>query len=909
MDSLRFARIEALFNAAIDQPPAKRSVFLRSSESDTEIVDEVERLLARSGGEQTELRAALDAAVGAADRFEPQIGPYRVIAEIGAGGMGTVLLAERMLGDTPQRVALKLIRGIPTASSRERLARERSLLAELNHPNIARLIDAGETAQSLPYLAMEYVDGAPLLFWCEMASMDTAARLRLFVQICRAVQHAHQRLIVHRDIKPANILVRDDGTPVLLDFGIGKLLEPGTEEQTATQAFTPAYAAPEQRAGEHVTTVTDVYGLGCTLFELVSGRTMQEFRGVSRLPRASAAAKVPVRARAVSGDIDTIVAKAVYADPEQRYGSAGAFADDVDRFLAGRPVLAQAPTRWYRTRKFIQRHRGGVSAVAILTLTVFAALGIALWQANVARQAAVRANTLHDFMASAFEQAEPGAPRDGPPRITEVVEHAIVNARKDINMDRAVRSELLSELGAVLRIQGRLRPARETLQWNYDQTRENFGDNALPTLAAGHQLLITLEQDGDFNAARLLADRLLAAPEHDVALRSRLLVDSAQLASKQHEVARALADGRAAVDAARRAADAEVLAEASSSFANVQLAANDPHGAINTYEELLTLREQQLGPQHIKVATAHAGASRAYRRVGDYEAAEKHIRAALAIDALVLPKDDWRHANHLNALMMLARTKRDYGAALDAANEGLRINRIAYGSDSPEIANDLANLGKLQISLEHPAAAAPPLREALGLIQAKFGPEHYTTAIARSEYGMALAQSGETGAGEAEIHHAIASLEQAAEPDFDAQAMAWENLARLSLDRHDAAAALPSIDRVDALLAKIPAPSTYWSGRAAVLRATALIGQAQAAQAAPLLDMAAAALAKSKDADAVLCVEAPLLRAIAAQMLGDIAGVQSFGADGFARLAKLPAPPARLKQEAATLHLQKNGAI
>ncbi len=903
MDTTRFARIEALFNAALDQPAAMRSEFLRANESDAGVVEEVERLLARSADEHTELRAALDAVVVAADRVAPQIGPYRIVSELGAGGMGTVFLAERLLGDTPQRVALKLIRGIPTSSSRERLARERSLLAELNHPNIARLIDAGETEQGVPYLAMEYIDGAPLLFWCDMTLMDTTARLRLFVQICRAVQHAHQHLIVHRDIKPPNILVRDDGTPVLLDFGIGKLLEPGTEEQTATQAYTPAYAAPEQRAGERVTTVTDVYGLGCVLFELASGRTMQEFRGVPRLPRASAAAKDPARARALRGDIDTIVAKAMFADPEQRYGSAGAFADDVDRFLAGRPVLAQAPTRWYRTRKFVQRHRSGVSIVAVLTLIVFAALGIALWQANLARQEAVRANTLHDFMVSAFEQAEPGAPRDGPPRITEVVEQAIVNARRDIGMDRAVRSELLSELGAVLRIQGRLQPAKETLQWNYDQTRENFGDDALPTLAAGHQLLITLEQVGDFAAARLLAERLLAAPERDVALRSRLLVDSAQLAGKQHEVARALADGHAAMDVARRAADAEVLAEASSSLANVQLAANDPAGAIKTYEELLALRERQFGQQHIKVATAHAGASRAYRRVGDYEAAEKHIRAALAIDALVLPKDDWRHANHLNALMMLARTKRDYGTALDAANEGLRINRIAYGNDSPEIANDLANLGKLQLSLEHPAAAVPPLREALELIQAKFGTEHYTTAIARADFGMALAQSGDAAAGEAEIHHAIASIEQAAEPDFDAQAMMWESLARLSLDRRDAAAAVPSIDRIDALLAKIPAPSTYWNGRSAALRATALIEQAQAAQAVPLLETAAVALAKAKDADAVLSVEVPLLRATAARMVGDSAGMQSFGADGLARLAKLPAPPGRLTQEAAALHL------
>ena len=219
-----------------------------------------------------------------------RIGTYRLLSELGAGGMGTVFLAERELGDTRQRVALKLIRGFPTREARARLARERTLLAELNHPNIARLLDGGDSEDGQPYLVMEYVDGELLLAYCAKRALGVEARLALFVQLCRAVQHAHQHLIVHRDIKPANVLVREDGTPVLLDFGIGKLLDGTDPDAAATRVFTPAYAAPEQVEGRHVTTATDVYALGCVLFELLSGASFVDASAKTSAPRPSTAA-------------------------------------------------------------------------------------------------------------------------------------------------------------------------------------------------------------------------------------------------------------------------------------------------------------------------------------------------------------------------------------------------------------------------------------------------------------------------------------------------------------------------------------------------------------------------------------------------------------------------------------------
>jgi len=297
MDSARFAHIEALFHAALERPAPERESFLQHSEPDPEIRAEVSRLLANEPGCDTTLLGAIAAAATLPQSSPQTIGQYRVLRELGVGGMGTVLLAERSLGDTRQKVALKLIRGFPTSQARERLARERNLLAELNHPNIAGLLDAGETDDHTPYLAMEYVEGVGLHRYCAEHSLGLRERLALFAQLCRAVQHAHQRLIVHRDIKPGNILVREDGTPVLLDFGIGKLIDATDRDATATHVFTPAYAAPEQKAGRAVTTATDIWGLGCVLHELLSGRALNEINAAGRVPLPSTATLDRSRAR------------------------------------------------------------------------------------------------------------------------------------------------------------------------------------------------------------------------------------------------------------------------------------------------------------------------------------------------------------------------------------------------------------------------------------------------------------------------------------------------------------------------------------------------------------------------------------------------------------------------------------
>jgi len=900
-----------LFEEALGLPPAERPDFLSKRCADPELRGRLERMLAADEDNDVVLERGAESvarAIGDPDVAQilppgSYIGPFQLIDVLGEGGSSTVFRAVRVVDGVRQMVALKLLRrGLYSPDAQRQFRRERRALAQLRHPGIARLIEGGVTESGLAYIALDLVDGVPITDHARSHQLNLRQRLGLFLQVCRAVEAAHRALIVHRDLKPSNVLVTPEGEVKLLDFGIAKLLDAEDDTQTRLPAFTPAYAAPEQRDGGLITTATDVFALGVLLGELVTGQRLND--GSGRTPSGQVAANTApgvlpaapaITRRQLRGDLDNIVLKAIAPEGARRYASAGALAEDIERLIEGRPVSAHPPSTWYRTRKFVARHKGGVLITALFVLGILAALGIALWQARIARSQASRANAMRDFMFAAFEEAEPSTPRAGPPSITAVVEDAIGKARSDAGMNAVARTELLTKLGGVLRAQGRLAPAQETLQWNYDEARRVFGPDATLSLDAGRELLSVLILNGEFVPARELADRLLATtPANEKVLRVKLLGESATLASKVHENSRAARESRESVELARSAGDALLLRSALDSLANVQLSVDDVTGAIATYEELLAQYRQAYGPQHVVVAEAEAALSRAYRRSGDFARADQHIHDALAIDAAVLPADDWRHASHLNALVMLLYQQRDYPGALAAAEESLRINRIAYGDDHPEISNDFNSVGMLHAQVEDYAGAVAPLRESLARSVAAYGPEHYETAVTRANYGVVLARSGQEAAGEAEVEHAIASLAAASEPDFDEEASTNEKLARLKLDRHEAAAALALLDRIEALLAKIEKPDAYWDGRVAALRGIALLDLRQVARARALFDTAAAAIASSRNPDRILQVEVSLLQAVAAADAGDADAAQKLAPAGLDALAAMRNPPSRL---------------
>ena len=412
----QWQRIERLFLEASELPPADRAAFVdRETAGEPEVRDAVLGMLRRSSDGHSRFLHAVEQtaaeAAAAVDAGPTHINRYTVVRELGRGGMGTVYLAERSDGEFQQRVAIKVVkRGLDTAQVVERFRHERRILASLDHPNIARLFDGGATDSGAPYLVMEYIEGRPLIEHCHEQDLSIRDRLLLFAQICAAVQHAHQKLIVHRDIKPANILVTSAGVPKLLDFGIAKLVSPDDGTGTAADALTrvgirmltPDYASPEQIRGEPVSVATDVFSLGAVLYELLTGQRAHRFETYTdaEFYRVICDTEVaPLRAavedarlrRQLAGDLDNIVAQALRKDPARRYVSVEQFSSDVQRYLEGRPVAARPETLFYRTRKFVSRNRIPVAAAILVAVSLAAGIVGTTVQARRADAQAARA--------------------------------------------------------------------------------------------------------------------------------------------------------------------------------------------------------------------------------------------------------------------------------------------------------------------------------------------------------------------------------------------------------------------------------------------------------------------------------------------------------------------------------------
>lgn len=419
MQNEEWSKIDELLDAALDLEPTKRQEFLDGLDA-PDLRREVESLLACE--EQTNGFLDAPALALSADFFDDdneidgragqQVGPYRIIREVGRGGMGAVFLAERADGEFNQQVALKVVRrSFADTDLARRFRQERQILASLNHENVARLLDGGVSADGEPFLAMEYVEGLRIDDYCNANSLPPTERLRLFLRVCDAVAYAHQRLVVHRDLKPSNVLVTSGGTPKLLDFGIAKLLDPDAAEQTRTEhrAFTPEYASPEQVHGLAVTTVSDVYSLGRLLQSLLQGgglgsprreRRPEGWRSEGGASGRTAATNLPTSPVDGIGDtsyklygseLRNIILMATREEPARRYQSVAQLAEDVRRHIDGLPVRAQPDSLTYRAGKFVRRNRVAVTAAGLVVAALVIGLALALWQANIARRERDRA--------------------------------------------------------------------------------------------------------------------------------------------------------------------------------------------------------------------------------------------------------------------------------------------------------------------------------------------------------------------------------------------------------------------------------------------------------------------------------------------------------------------------------------
>jgi eukaryotic-like serine/threonine-protein kinase len=776
MNPARWARLQELFEQLVERSPARREAWLAQNEADPGLREEALALVDKHESSEDVLTARLSSV---ADAVTPQpasglrVGPYVLIREIGSGGMGTVFLAERVDREFDRKVAIKLIRGIPTADATSRLRRERQILANLSHPNIAPLLDGGTSETGQPYLVMEFIEGpeepaadgaaaeqrvaaitrAPTITeYCSSHALSRKKRLQLLQQVCRAVHYAHQRLIIHRDLKPANVLVRADGTPVLLDFGIAKLLEndaSGQQTQTGIPWFTPAYASPEQRNGRCISTATDTYALGVLMHQLLTGE-VPSADAEGRLPAASAS-------RSISGvgsdrELDIIVSKASHPEPDRRYASAEALANDIERYLRGRPIQAAPDSLAYRFGKFTERHRWAVASTALLlVLAIVMVVRLAaekeraLRAEELAQRESATAGSVVQYLVSLFDAASPD--KIGTRMISplELVDSGVREARRNLASQPRSRARLLAALGEIYAKLGKAEQAIAVLDEAVELEARQPGPNELPNYLRllGTALNMT-ERHGPAVARLREAERLMeAAGATDPGDLSDLLTTRSLAEARIGQIASAIADAERAVALAQKADGIPSLR--SGEAYNALSEAHWRNGDLTRAREIAELNISglaSLADAGNTLLLAQTYLANIMTEQGQRDRAEALLRDVIAVRLKTLdPASDWIIGlrNQLAAVLRLQGKPLE---ATDLLRQNLDAMRKHGETNTPSYMIALNNLGSMQDQIGDYAAAEANLREALRLANEENDPTSARPDIYRQSLGRVLMLAG-----------------------------------------------------------------------------------------------------------------------------------------------------------------------
>jgi serine/threonine-protein kinase len=759
-------RVASVFDAVVELPPAERAAALtKLCEGDAALHDEVAALL-RADAFADGVDHAIDLARTRAatewvdERDQPaaggaRIGPWRIERELGRGGMGVVFLVERADGQFQQRAALKLIkRGMESEAVLARFLRERQLLARLTHRNIASLLDGGLSADGRPYFVMEYVEGLPLPAYCAEHALDPAARIRLLRQVCEAVQFAHRRLVVHRDIKPANVLVTAGGEVKLLDFGIAKLLDTDadgylTQTDARLRPFTPAYAAPEQMRGEPVTTATDIYSLGCLLYEVLTG-TPRHVAGEAEssrgsAPRESTAARQAAKPR-LRGDLDTIVSTALQPEPERRYATASALGDDLGRYLDGLPITARRDSVWYRSTRFIGRHRTGVAVFGLAIAGLIAATVLALASAAHAREEARRTAAVSGFLIDIFRVADPKRmPGGAKLSALDILDAGTQRLDAQLAGQPQLATRFAQVLGTIYAELGQYDRAIALLRRALDSHDAGDGDTA-DTLS----LLARAEYEkGDYADAAKDADAAWAAHRAHAGPRSGAAAADIAL---QGEIARRQGDfGRAETLLTEALAmSRETLKSPHAQIAGMLNKLAALKGDMRQIDAGAALTEQALAMYRSLYGENHLDVAENLSNLGDFRMQSERLaeapalfEQATAIYRRLLPGDHPLLAvtisTHARALDRLEH----YAEAAPLYDEALAMQRRLLGEHHPDIATTLNNIALLRVHQDDYAGGAEYSRRALAVWSALGQPEHPFALGSKANLAVALREAGD----------------------------------------------------------------------------------------------------------------------------------------------------------------------
>ncbi|MEZ5545780.1 MAG: serine/threonine-protein kinase [Lysobacteraceae bacterium] len=725
MDSTRWQQVSALLDELFVLDEAQQNLRLsRIEREDAALADELRHILAADAASSILDVNVAHAAPTVMRRLDEsgahtpvavvetgkRVGHYHLIERIGAGGMGEVWRAERN-DDFEQQVAVKLIRPLmDSLSLRERFARERRILARLDHPGIARLLDGGITDDGTPWYSMEFVRGTDIVRHANGNHLDVRARVELLLQVCDAVAHAQAQLVVHRDLKPSNILVDGEGRARVLDFGIARLIDDSAEAQltgTGVRLFSPAWAAPEQIRGEAVGTAADVFALGAILYELLVGEVPWPRRNAApetllaqlqqeAAPKPSQAFRRngtgTTAVRGISADLDTIVATALQPEPARRYAGAAQLAQDLRRWLDGRPIWAQPDTAAYRMRKFVARHRIAVGSASTVLLALIAGLGFALWQAGIARDHALRAEReaaqarvqaertlkVKEFLVSVFTAADPmRRSANAPQTVEQAFDAALERARAELSSDPVLQADVLDDFGEIRANQGR------------------------------------------FDEARVLFDQALQVAESEYG------------------------------------PDHPAVAESLMNLAAVDFMGGKASEAVQHIGRVVSILEKDDGGNPAALPNALSGQAAILQQIGDVAAMRKASSRAVQLYRERAPDDP----SFVVALSNEAAIAVNAGEPVNAhalLSEAIALIERHHGRDSPNLWSSLDSLANLAYVRGDIAEQTALTERALALARASFPGDHPWVANSMAERGLQHARAGRIDEGETMLHDAVA---------------------------------------------------------------------------------------------------------------------------------------------------------
>ena len=809
-------KIKDIFADAVELLAANRTSFVRkASEGDAELENEVISLLDASDATQNLIEENVfdlskQIAEQGRDLTGKRFGNYRIVREIGHGGMGTVFLARRDDGEFDQDVALKIVRqSIADSLIIERFRRERQILAGLKHPNIAALYDGGVSKNSEPFLVMEHVDGKTLTDFASEADLTIKERLDLFLKICGAVDYAHRNLVVHRDIKPANILVTSDGEPKLLDFGLARSFEADSSNtQTAIRAFTPAYASPEQILGQNLTTATDVYSLGVVFYEFISGekplkleglpyeqvvQTLSNFNPVapSQLPDLTDTTRPH---RSLKGDLDNIALMAIRKEPERRYASVSAMADDIRDHLAGRPIRARPNTFGYLATRFVRRNKIAVTAALLISIAVVTGFGVALWQANVAKRESARSDAVNKFMQQMLLTADPvgpsGGKRGAEATIVDVLKQAETRLDNgELSTEPEVRADLRQIIGHGFFIQGLYDDAERSTTSAFSEKSAIYGSADAATLLTEIDLArvylakANYQRTGDIFGRRfeqLRSEYVAGRIEPYVFALSLLDYGTASRATGDAVLAEKLI--REAVDIAAATSVAVTEENARSMLSLVLFDQGRFEEAKTSQLTMLNRIRQRNAEDYVSLCGTLTLLGSIQMESGDLTEAMNSLRDAEGMYRKLYGNEATPLYDNLRLQAQAKYLKGD----LIGAKKIIDIVVAKYSATSNpryiSFATALTVSGSILNKLGNHSEAENILREALRLRTENLPPEHFMTALTKGALGEILLDKKSYADAEPLLRQSLDSLMQSQKAENPRLKLARDRVARLEIE-------------------------------------------------------------------------------------------------------------------------------